>query len=185
MRYCYFVTKQASVFLVSLYIKIAVCQFQYLTNINQSINDVIFRLLVQGAGQCKSCLHYKDGPYCVPQCPMSKYAERNGTCRLCSDRCRENSGCSGPEPIMGPGGCTLCKHFVFDFYNQSKIASTDRSSQWKPRQCMNESYECPPGFYSYTVPLKAIERRSSASTHRVVSISAIFYWSQFRWSSYF
>jgi hypothetical protein len=65
-----------------------------------------------GASNCTSCLHVKDGPFCVAECPTPKYNHR-GVCQECHANC-DGAGCDGPGSYIGPGGCRTCQRGVLD-----------------------------------------------------------------------
>lgn len=65
---------------------------------------------------CDECLKYRDGPYCVQDCPndseedIFKYPDVNGTCQPCHAHCIE--GCTGPGNFVGAGGCNSCEVYI-------------------------------------------------------------------------
>lgn len=63
------------------------------------------------AEHCKKCKHARDGPYCVPECPSSKYYD-NGLCKSCHENCV--GGCDGPENNIGPNGCHSCDKAIIN-----------------------------------------------------------------------
>ena len=64
-----------------------------------------------GAGNCTKCKHVRDGPYCVPSCPTSKFND-SGECLPCHDNCV--GGCHGPENNIGRNGCRSCEKAVIN-----------------------------------------------------------------------
>lgn len=64
-----------------------------------------------GPGNCTRCKHVKDGPYCVPACPTSKFND-SGECLSCHENCV--GGCTGPENNIGPRGCRSCEKAVIN-----------------------------------------------------------------------
>ena len=60
----------------------------------------------KGPGKCVRCKHVRDGPYCVAQCPATKY-NSSGECLPCHENCVD--GCSGPANTVGEGGCFSCE----------------------------------------------------------------------------
>ena len=75
--------------------------------------------------QCGQCKNVKDGPYCVPECPLKKYDNENGVCRPCHSNCR--GGCTGPGNKIGEGACNQCQMAVLDIHgNVSSCLSPDR-----------------------------------------------------------
>ena len=64
-----------------------------------------------GAGNCTKCKHVRDGPYCVPSCPTSKFND-SGECLPCHDNCV--GGCNGPENNIGKNGCRSCEKAVIN-----------------------------------------------------------------------
>lgn len=61
------------------------------------------------SNQCSRCRNYKDGPYCVDECPDIKYTNELDTCMECHDKCTMERGCTGPNSFIGPGGCNFCE----------------------------------------------------------------------------
>lgn len=53
-------------------------------------------------------MHVKDGKYCVPECPLSKY-NQSGICVFCHETC---VGCTGPRNTIGPNGCVTCEKAI-------------------------------------------------------------------------
>lgn len=80
------------------------------------------------AEHCNSCKHVRDGPFCVPECPVSKYND-DGKCRHCHDNCV--GGCEGPENNIGPNGCHSCE----------KAIMNGNMTQ----QCLQKKEPCPEG----------------------------------------
>lgn len=64
-----------------------------------------------GPGNCTKCKHVKDGPYCVPACPTSKFND-SGECLSCHENCV--GGCTGPENNIGVHGCRSCEKAVIN-----------------------------------------------------------------------
>jgi L1 cell adhesion molecule len=64
-----------------------------------------------GPGNCTDCKHVKDGPFCTPVCPTSKY-DASGECRPCHENCVD--GCKGPENTIGPNGCNSCEKAIIN-----------------------------------------------------------------------
>ena len=62
-----------------------------------------------GPDNCMECKHVRDGPYCVPACPVSKY-NSNNTCLPCHETCY--GGCKGPEHTIGNNGCNSCEKAI-------------------------------------------------------------------------
>ncbi|CAG0915353.1 unnamed protein product [Notodromas monacha] len=87
-----------------------------------------------GAGNCTDCLHVKDGPFCVAQCPGTKY-QQGGVCKDCHANC--DDGCDGPGAFIGPRGCHSCKRGIADFYNNVTVVN-----------CLPEEAPCPAGYFS-------------------------------------
>jgi len=96
----------------------------------------------QGADQCDACRHVQDGPYCVAECPTSKYANASGICLPCHPNCTESAGCTGPLDTVGPGACNSCALVHFDDVNGTQTM-----------RCLREDTECSSGFYRGTVPV--------------------------------
>ena len=98
----------------------------------------------QGPDQCDTCLHVRDGPYCVAECPSSKYAQANGTCSPCHEHCAEGAGCTGPLDEVGPEACNACAVVRFD--------DADRSGGPPVARCLPADVDCGDGFYRGQVP---------------------------------
>lgn len=80
------------------------------------------------AEQCTKCKHVRDGPFCVPKCPSSKYND-NGQCKPCHENCV--GGCEGPENNIGINGCHSCEKAIL---NGSV-----------PEGCLQKKEQCPDG----------------------------------------
>jgi len=96
----------------------------------------------QGADQCDACRHVQDGPYCVAECPTSKYANASGICLPCHPNCTESAGCTGPLDTVGPGACNSCALVHFDDVDGLQTM-----------RCLREDTECSSGFYRGIVPV--------------------------------
>lgn len=81
------------------------------------------------AEHCITCKHVRDGPFCVPECPLSKYND-NGQCRSCHENCVD--GCEGPENNVGYNGCHSC----------DKAIVTDKNVF---EGCLHKNQPCPDG----------------------------------------
>ena len=91
----------------------------------------------QGNINCNECRNYKDGPYCVAQCPSIKYADFNKECQPCAEFC--SSGCTGPSEMTVPGGCNSCE--FGEIVDEVKLTA----------QCINPQLtDCQDGFYRKT-----------------------------------
>ena len=113
------------------------------TNANTVVMATVKRCCVgQGDEKCVQCKHKKDGPYCVPQCPKSKYADENNVCQACHDNCDTEKGCTGPRNTIGPDACLSCAIAVIsdDGLNVTKCLPPDTNSR------------CDDGFYMTTLP---------------------------------
>ena len=75
----------------------------------------------EGPGQCVRCKHVRDGPYCVAQCPATKY-NSSGECLPCHENCV--GGCSGPANTVGEGGCFSCEGAIVG--SSEEVVSTER-----------------------------------------------------------
>ncbi|CAH0768676.1 unnamed protein product [Bemisia tabaci] len=84
-----------------------------------------------GAGNCTRCKNVKDGPFCVPACPSSKYS-RDGECLPCHPNCMDS--CTGPENNIGPNGCRSC---------EKAITNADVVVE----RCLQKNESCPDGYY--------------------------------------
>lgn len=82
---------------------------------------------------CSKCKHVRDGPYCVSECPETRFVSENGTCQPCHINC--NNGCTGPANTVGEGGCNSCKKAIIG--DEATVAS-----------CLNENEPCPDGYYN-------------------------------------
>ncbi|XP_067930070.1 epidermal growth factor receptor-like isoform X2 [Watersipora subatra] len=97
-----------------------------------------------GADQCDACRNYKDGPFCVSECPkddekqMYKYPDKFNVCQPCHPNCIE--GCSGPENLVGPNGCSKCA---------VSVLSDDET---EVVHCLNETQTCPSGYFTSRNP---------------------------------
>ncbi len=74
-----------------------------------------------GAGNCTTCKHVKDGPFCVAKCPDTKYADSDGVCRHCHANCE--GGCDGPDQWIGSGGCKSCGRGVVEARENFTVSS--------------------------------------------------------------
>lgn len=86
------------------------------------------------AKDCWRCKNFKDGPYCVEECPQHKYNDHN-SCQECSKRCID--GCTGPLDRLGPRGCNVCDKFVLDSITNATIVAS----------CLKPDEPCPAGYY--------------------------------------
>ncbi|XP_035219957.1 epidermal growth factor receptor-like isoform X2 [Stegodyphus dumicola] len=86
-----------------------------------------------GPSNCTQCRNARDGPYCVSQCPLSKYNE-NRECMPCHENCV--NGCTGPRNTVGPGGCNSCDKAIVSAYDPNIV-----------EQCLKPDEPCPDGFY--------------------------------------
>ena len=90
--------------------------------------------IFQGANQCTSeCRNAQDGPYCVSQCPITKYKDERNVCQSCHENC-DSAGCTGPRNTIGEGACNSCYLTL----------SVDRKNI---SECLPQDAECPAGFY--------------------------------------
>jgi len=80
------------------------------------------------ADQCIKCKHVRDGPFCVPECPSSKYND-NGQCKQCHENCV--GGCKGPENNIGANGCHSCEKAIMN--------------DEVPERCLQKREPCPDG----------------------------------------
>lgn len=86
-----------------------------------------------GPSNCTACKNVRDGPYCVAECPISKY-NYNGECKPCHENCI--SGCTGPNNTLGIGGCNSCEKAIVSMYNPNVV-----------EQCLKVDETCPDGYY--------------------------------------
>ncbi|XP_034936586.1 epidermal growth factor receptor isoform X2 [Chelonus insularis] len=82
------------------------------------------------AEHCTKCKHLRDGPFCVKECPSSKYND-NGHCKSCHENCV--GGCEGPENNIGPNGCHSCVKAIMNGH--------------VPEGCLQKREPCPEGYY--------------------------------------
>lgn len=87
------------------------------------------------ADQCIKCKHVRDGPFCVPECPSSKYND-SGQCKHCHENCV--GGCEGPENNIGANGCHSCEKAIMNGHI--------------PEGCLQKKEPCPDGK-SHDLPL--------------------------------
>jgi len=83
----------------------------------------------------------QDGPYCVAECPASKYANATGICLPCHPNCTESAGCTGPLDTVGPGACNSCALVHFDEV-EGEVTM----------RCLQPDTQCADGFYRGVVP---------------------------------
>ena len=81
------------------------------------------------------CRNYKDGPYCVGQCPSVKYPDLNKECQPCAEFC--SNGCTGPSDITGKGGCNTCEFGEI----VDKVQLTARCINPEPAVCRDGYYK--------------------------------------------
>ncbi|XP_066256527.1 epidermal growth factor receptor isoform X2 [Euwallacea similis] len=84
-----------------------------------------------GPDNCTTCKNFKDGPFCVQECPTNKYVE-NGICKPCHSTCVD--GCTGPKNTVGPGGCTSCELAIM---NENVTVDV----------CLHQNETCPDGYF--------------------------------------
>lgn len=88
-----------------------------------------------GPNKCHRCKHVRDGPYCVAECPVSKFADlATNECKPCHENCV--SGCTGPLNRLGEDGCNSCEKAIVSSLNPNVI-----------EQCLKTDESCPDGFY--------------------------------------
>ena len=91
-----------------------------------------------GPGKCVKCKHVKDGPFCVTECPNTKYNNTFGECQDCHRNCV--GGCKGPANNIGAMGCNSCDKAIIN-------------KELEVVQCLHESESCPEGyFYEWVGP---------------------------------
>lgn len=84
-----------------------------------------------GPEHCATCKHFRDGPFCVSQCPSTKF-EENGECKHCHPNCVD--GCTGPRNTVGAGGCNSCEIVIM---NDNATVKT----------CLHKNDSCPDGYF--------------------------------------
>jgi len=90
---------------------------------------------------CDDCRNARDGPYCVSECPNSKYRDENGVCQECHANCAASTGCTGPLNSVGDGACRSCALVV--------VADDDPGSV---SQCLPADALCDDGYYKHNFP---------------------------------
>ncbi|KAG9508422.1 Epidermal growth factor receptor, partial [Fragariocoptes setiger] len=114
-----------------------------------------------GSNNCVRCKNVKDGPFCVKECPISKY-NHNGICQPCHKACE--GGCTGPNNTIGKDGCKSC----------DKAIPMDNDSN-AIKMCLRADEPCPSGYFlDYAGP----DEKSSRSIcrkchHRCKNCSAM------------
>ncbi len=78
---------------------------------------------------CHECANVKDGKYCLPECPFSKYS-KDGICLNCHEAC---NGCTGPRNTIAVDGCIDCDHAIIN-----KDATVEK--------CLKKNTSCPGKF---------------------------------------
>lgn len=96
-----------------------------------------------GENQCSGgCKNFRDGPFCVEQCPEAKYNDSSNVCQECHKSCV--GGCTGEYNHLGRGGCNNCSFAMMSVDG----AFVDH--------CLVEEvpgvYECPQGHYLQPPP---------------------------------
>jgi len=114
---------------------------------------VVWWLVCQTDASCIRCKNVRDGPYCVPQCPHSKYPDDSGICQDCHETCLGH-GCTGPLNGVGPGACNACDIAVYD--HSGEVTT-----------CLRAESECEAGYFKY-VPLPS---RYGAMAGKTVGVS--------------
>lgn len=105
-----------------------------------------------GSNACTRCKNVRDGPYCVRECPVSKYPAE-GECRSCHENCV--LGCTGPRNRLGAGGCNSCEKAIVSMLDPNVV-----------EQCLKAEENCPEGFYHEYLgpqeegPLKSLTGKS-------------------------
>ena len=90
--------------------------------------------MVQTEASCIRCKNVKDGPYCRPACPPTKYPDDSDICQDCHVNCID--GCSGPLNSVGAGACNACHIAVYDGGREVKM-------------CLPAESECDAGFFEH------------------------------------
>ncbi|CAO1345298.1 unnamed protein product [Diamesa hyperborea] len=83
------------------------------------------------ADDCDECANVKDGKFCVPECPFSKYS-KDGICLNCHESC---NGCTGPRNTIAADGCIDCDH---------AIINGDATIE----KCLKKNTTCPDGYFN-------------------------------------
>ncbi|ROT85263.1 putative epidermal growth factor receptor isoform X1 [Penaeus vannamei] len=81
--------------------------------------------------QCERCKHVERGSNCVRECSPEEF-EDNGVCLPCHSSCIH--GCSGPNNIMGEGGCTKCAKYGIN-------------DNLEVTHCLPHGFHCPEGDF--------------------------------------
>ena len=85
---------------------------------------------VQGNDQCDACKNVQDGPFCEAECPESTFADDLAICQPCNINCLH--GCTGPNSILGEGGCNACDVVIYEADNPF---------------CLSPGSKCPENFF--------------------------------------
>lgn len=94
-------------------------------------------LVYQTEASCIRCQNVKNGPYCVSECPLTKYPDDNGICQDCHENCL-NHGCTGPLNSVGHGACNACDIAVYDHSRQVSM-------------CLPAESDCEEGFFKHVL----------------------------------
>ena len=89
----------------------------------------------QTDASCLRCNNVKNGPYCVPECPVTKYPDDNGVCQDCHENC-QYFGCTGALNSVGHGACNACEIAVYD-------------SNHEVTMCLQPDSDCDTGYFKY------------------------------------
>uniref|UniRef100_A0A5K3FKI9 receptor protein-tyrosine kinase n=1 Tax=Mesocestoides corti TaxID=53468 RepID=A0A5K3FKI9_MESCO len=131
-----------------------------------------------GADQCNhGCAHVKDGDFCRPQCPITKYPDKNNTCQECATACSSyaqtsvsdveptngSEVCTGPGDWFGQGGCSHCLQVI--------ATATVESENSSGLPCLTAYQACPSGTFLYLIGVPR-NGQGSAQT-RIASDSSL------------
>ncbi|GIY37824.1 epidermal growth factor receptor [Caerostris extrusa] len=94
--------------------------------------ECLGQCLGPGNGNCTACRNVRDGPYCVNECPETKY-NHYGECKPCHPNCV--GGCLGPENNISPNGCKSCDKAVVNAFDPNIV-----------EQCLRADEPCSPDF---------------------------------------
>ena len=98
---------------------------------------------------CDNCRNARDGPYCVSECPNSKYRDENGICQECHPNCATSTGCTGPRNSIGDGGCRSCPLVVVSDDDPNNVS-----------QCLPADTMCDDGYYKHNfLPMPGVRVR--------------------------
>lgn len=81
---------------------------------------------------CTKCKNARDGPFCVSECPITKFLSKDGYCLECHANCVD--GCLGPNNTISSNGCNSCEKAVIN-------------GDVTVEKCLQKNESCPDGYY--------------------------------------